>query len=130
MKHFLLALFLTTGTCTVGLQQHAVAQTSTTPVTAAAFTTKIDLLDSYIAAGNLTSAQATWTEVHGMMLSVLGKSKTSIRTATTTADRDAHIAISDNQQTIYWAVWNLKNNLTTNRAALHTKLGEFGATIY
>ena len=128
MKHFFLAIFLLTTTCSVTLPGIAVAQTTT--VTLAAFTTKVNLLDSYIAAGNMAAANSTWTEVHNMMLNVLAKSKTSIRSATTTTDKDAHISILQDQETKYWAVWNLKTNLATNRAAIRTKLGEFGATIY
>jgi hypothetical protein len=130
MKRIFLALFLLTATCSVAFHQQASAQTATIPVTAAAFTAKVNLLDSYIAAGNMAAANTTWTDVHGMMLSVLGKSKTSIRSAATTADKTNHTTILENQQTIYWDVWNLKSNLTANRTALHTKLGEFGATIY
>lgn len=129
MKRIFLALFLLTATCTVCFRQQASAQ-STTVVTASAFTAKVNALDSYIAAGNMALANTTWTEVHGMMLSVLGKTKSSIRTAATPADKTNYTTISDNQQAIYWAVWDLKSNLTANRAALHTKLNEFGATIY
>ncbi len=129
MKRIFFALFLLTATCTVCFHPQASAQ-STTVVTASAFTAKVNALDSYIAAGNMALANTTWTEVHGMMLSVLGKTKASIRTAATPADKTNYTTISDNQQAIYWAVWDLKSNLTANRAALHTKLNEFGATIY
>lgn len=130
MKRIFLALFLLTATCVLSFHQQASAQATGTPVTPAAFTAKINLLDSYIAAGNIAAANTTWTEVHGMMLSVLSKSKMSIRNATTTADKNTYTTILGNQQTIYWDVWNLKSNLTANRVPLHTKLGEFGATIY
>ncbi|MCD6013872.1 MAG: hypothetical protein K0Q79_3734 [Flavipsychrobacter sp.] len=130
MKRIFLALFLLTATFSVGFHQQASAQTATTPVTPSAFTSKVNLLDSHIAAGNMTAANTTWTEVHGMMLSVLSKSKTSIRSAATTADKTTHTSILENQQNIYWAVWNLKTNLAANRVPLKTKLDEFGATIY
>jgi len=130
MKRIFLACFLLTATCSVSSIGHATAQTTTTPVTLAAFTAKVNQLDAYIAASDMTNAQATWTLVHNMMLGVLATSKVSIRDAVSTPDKDAHMAILMNQQTIYSAIWELKTNLATNRAALHTKLGEFGATIY
>lgn len=129
MKHLFLAIFLMTATCSLTLPAGVVAQTSTT-VTLSAFTSKVNLLDTYIAAGNMTAANSTWAEVHNMMLNVLAKSKTSIRSATTTTDKDAHIATLKDQETKYWEAWNLKTNLSANRAAIHTKLGEFGSTIY
>jgi hypothetical protein len=114
----------------VTLVQHATAQTTFTPVTLSAFTAKVNQLDAFLAVSDMTSAQATWLEVHTMMLSVLHKSKEDIRDATTPLDKSNHITILENQQTIYYAVWNLKTNLAVNRAAIHVKLGEFGSTIY
>ncbi len=130
MKRILLACFLLTATCSVTSFQNAVAQTTFTPVTLSAFTAKVNTLDAYIAASNMTAAQTTWNEIHTMMLSVLHTSKESIYGATSPADKSAHVTILENQRTIYQVCWELKNNLTANRAVLHTKLGEFGATIY
>lgn len=129
MKRFFLVIFLLAATCSIALPVIATAQVTTT-VTLAAFTTKVNLLDSYIAAGNMAAANSTWTDVHNMMLNVLAKSKTSIRSAATTTDKNAHIAILQDQEKKYWDVWNLKTNLAANRAAIHSKLGEFGSTIY
>lgn len=130
MKRILLACFLLTAACPVTFVQNANAQTIYTPVTLSAFTAKVNLLDSYIAASNMTAAATTWNEVHTMMLSVLRTSKESIHGATTPADKNAHIAILENQQNIYSVIWGLKTDLALNRTALHTKLGEFGGTIY
>jgi len=129
MKRFLFACILATATCSLVSVQHASAQ-STTHVTAAAFTTEVNLLDSYIAAGNMTVAQNTWDSVHVMMLNVLRYSKTSIQTAATPADKASYQTILRNQTSIYRTVWGLKPDLATNRAALHTNLGLFDATIY
>ena len=128
MKRILLACFLVAATCTVAPIQRASAQV--THVSAADFTTQVNLLDSYIAAGNMTAANATWTTVHNMMLSILAYTKNSIMLAATPADKTAYVAVMTNQRTIYSAVWALKSDLATNRTALHTKLGEFDATIY
>lgn len=128
MKRILLACFLLTATCTVSFVQHATAQSSST--TLADFTAKVNLLDSYIGAGDTTNMRVTWTAVHTMMLNVLRVSKVSIQTATTPADKSAHIAILDNQRTLYTTIWSLKNNMVANRVTLHSKLGDFGATIY
>ncbi len=127
MKRLLFAFFLLTATGTFTFTQKAAAQTT---VTLATFTAKVNQLDAYIAASNMTAATTTWGEIHTMMLSVLKTSKESIHHATSPADKTAHETILQNQQTIYFVIWDLKNNLVTNRAPLHTKLGEFGATIY
>jgi len=131
MKRFLLVCILLAGTCTPYFIQQAAAQiTAPTPTTATAFTAKINQLDSYIGAGDMTDAQATWTEVHNMMLNVLAVTKYSIYTATTPTDKTTYEGIMHNQTTIYYQIWPLKTDLATNRVALHTKLISFGATIY
>ena len=130
MKRILLACFLLTASCSVSFTQRAAAQITTPRVTLATFTAKVNLMDSYIGSGNMTAAQSTWNEINTMMMSVLHVSKESIHNATTDADRNAHITIMQNQQNIYSVIWGLKPDLATNRAALHTKLGEYGATIY
>jgi hypothetical protein len=130
MKRVLLSFFLLSATVGVSSLQHASAYAAPAPVTVAAFTAKVNLMDTQIGAGNITAAQATWNEIHDMMLSVLGVSKSSINTAATPAIAASHRTILENQTVIYQAVWNLKPNLAANRVALHTKLGEFAATIY
>ena len=128
MKRFLFACLLATATCSFVSVQHASAQS--VHVTASAFTTEVNLLDSYIAAGNMTVAQNTRDSVHAMMLNVLKYSKTSIYNATSAADKTTYQTILKNQVDIYQTVWGLKTDLATNRAALHTNLGLFDATIY
>ncbi len=131
MKRILLACFMLTATMGVTSVQHASAYAPvTTPVTATAFTAKVNLMDTQIGAGNITAAQATWNEIHDMMLSVLGVTKSSINTAATPAAEASFRAILTNQTTIYQVIWGLKPDLATNRVAIHTKLGEFAATIY
>lgn len=131
MKRLFFACFLLVATCSVTSFEHASAQTVPVPtVTLADFTTKINLMDSYIAASNILAATTTWNEVHTMMMNVLGKSKQSIYGATSPADKDAHVLILQNQQDIYHAIWALKTDLALNRTAIHTKLVSFGATIY
>lgn len=130
MKRILLACFLLTATCSLSYIPQATAQTTPPHIALADFTTKINLMDTYIGASNMTAAQSTWTEVHTMLMNVLAYSKYSIRIATTTADRDAHMAILQNQQTLYLAISGLKGDLALNRAAIHSKLVTFGATIY
>ncbi len=130
MKRILLACFLLTATCSVSFVQTASAQTAPPTVTLADFTAKINLMDTYIGAGDMTNANATWLLVHNMMLNILAKSKYSIHNPTSPADKTAHEAIFTNQYNIYTQVWGMKTDLATNRAALHTKLTDFGATIY
>jgi hypothetical protein len=130
MKHIVLACFLFIAIPSITFTQTAIAQAAPPHVTLATFTAKVNLLDSYIAAGDMTNAQLTWNDVHTMMLNVLAVSKQSIYSATSPADKSTHVTILDNQQNIYFVVWGLKNNLATNRTALHTKLNDFGATIY
>ncbi len=131
MKRILFACFLLTATCAPTLYvQQAIAHPVTTPVTQADFNTKINLMDSYIGAGNMTAAQATWEEVHTMMLNVLHTTKESISGAATPAAKDAFMAVLNNQTNVYYQVWALKPDLATNRTAIHTKLVDFKATIY
>jgi hypothetical protein len=131
MKRIILACFLLTAAGSFTLVQQASAQsTPITHTTLADFTAKINLMDSYIGAGNMTAAQSTWEDVHKMMLNVLAVSKQSIYSATSPADKDNHVAILQNQQTIYFQIWKMKPDLATNRSAIHSKLVDFGATIY
>jgi hypothetical protein len=65
-----------------------------------------------------------------MMLSVLGVTKNSIRTAATPTDEATYRAILTNQTSVYQTIWGLKPDLATNRVAIHTKLLEFSSTIY
>ena len=127
MKRLLFAFFLLTATCATTFVQRAYAQT---PVTHTSFNAKVNQMDAEIAAGNMTAAQATWNQVHAMMMTVLGTTKASIHNATTTADVNKYKTILNNQTLIYNDVWSLKSNLAANRAALHTKLVAFDATIY
>ncbi len=124
MKRILFACFLLTATCSM---QHAQAQTATA-VSVTTFTAKVNLLDSYIAAGDMAHATATWSDVHDMMLAELSYTKAGIASATTTTARAAAQAVNDNQGTIYHTAWGLKSNLTTNRSALHTALLNFAST--
>ncbi len=129
MKRILFACILATATCTVGSVQHASAQT-VTHISASAFTTEINLLDTYIGAGNMTAAQSTWDSVNHMMITILGYTKNSIRLAATPADKTTYTGIMMNQRDLYKIIWGLKTDLVTNRVALHTQLGNFDATIY
>jgi hypothetical protein len=130
MKRILLACFLLTATCTASFISTTATAQTIPPVTTADFTAKVNLMDTYIGAGNLTAAQTTWNEIHPMMLSVLSKTKQGILTATTPAENATYTAILTNQRTLYSTIWNLKSDLATNRVAIHTKLVEFAATIY
>jgi hypothetical protein len=128
MKRILLACFLLTAVCSMSAITRSSAQV--VHVTAAAFTTQVNLLDSYIGAGNMTAATATWDTVHHMMIEVLSYSKNSINLATTPSDKAAFLAILDTQRNLYKAILPLKSDLAANRTLLHSKLGEFDATIY
>lgn len=126
MKRILLAFFLLTGTVTISTVQHASAQT----VTAASFTTKVDQMDAYIGAGNMTAAQSTFDELNAMMKTVLGVSKTNVQSAATPADSDAAKLFLRNQTVLYRTIWSLKSDLAANRATIRTKLQEFDLTIH
>ena len=123
MKRILFACFLLAATCTVTSQQ-AQAQT----LTVAAFTAKVNLLDSFISVGDMSHANATWNDVHNMMMAELGVTKSNIAAATTTSARTTAQSVNDNQGRIYGTVWGLKSNLATNRTALHTALMNFAST--
>ena len=129
MKRILFACILATATFTIGSVQRVSAQ-SLTHVSAADFTTQANLLDTYIGAGNMTAAQSTWDTVHHMMMEILSYTKNSIMTAATPADKASYTTIMNNQRNIYKTIWALKPDLVTNRAAIHTNLGLFDATIY
>lgn len=125
MKRILLACFLLTATCTVTYNE-ARAQSAAVSVTI--FTEKVNLMDSYLAAGNLTAATTTWNEIHALMMQQLGYTKSVIAAATTESARVAALAVNNNQVDLYQQVWALKTDLTTNRAAIRTKLLAFAAT--
>jgi hypothetical protein len=127
MKRILLACFLLTAT--------VAATVSTTPAQASAsvsvttFTAKVNLMDSYIAAGNMTAAQTTWDEINGLMISALGDSKASIAGASTPAAATTATNVMNGQYNLYTQIWALKSDLATNRATIHTKLLDFSATL-
>ena len=126
MKRILLACILFTAATSVISFQHASAQT----VTTASFTVEVNLLDSYIGAGNMAMAQTTWDSLNVMMGRVLDVTKTSIRNATTVPDRTMYTHILEHQSAIYAAANKLRANMTANRTVLHTKLHQFDLTIY
>lgn len=126
MKRILLACFLLTATCTATIQ-NANAQTVTT-VSVSDFNAKVNQLDAYIAAGDMTHAQSTWNEVHTMMMQELAVTKSAIAGATSDAQKATLMTKMQNQYTVYRSVWSLKTDLATNRAALHTELGNFAGT--
>ena len=131
MKRVLFALFMLTATVGVtSIQPVSAFAPAPAPVTQTAFNAKVNLMDTQIGDGNMTAAQATWEEIHTMMLSVLATTKTSIQSAASPAVEASYRSILDNQVAIYRVVWGLKPNLATNRTAIHTKLGDFSATIY
>ena len=129
MKRILLACFLLTATCSVTFVQQAVAHAPAAAVTLAAFTAKVNLMDSQIGSGDITSAQATWTELNTMMINAMANTKHSVASAPTAADKDALMVVMNSQYSIYNEMVPLKQDLATNRVALHTKLVAFGATI-
>jgi hypothetical protein len=110
----------------MGSYQHAAAQTTTVSVTA--FNAKVNLMDSLIGAGSMTAAQATWNDVHDMMIAELSVTKASIAGAATATDRASYMTVMNNQRSLYDEVWGLKSDLATNRTALRTKLNAFAAT--
>ncbi len=126
MKRILLACFLLTATATVSSIQRASAQA----VTAASFSATVNQMDTYIGAGNMPMAQATFDTLNRMMKTVLAVTKQSINTAPTPGDKATYQAVISNQAHIYKTIWGLKTDLALNRAALHSKLGEFDLTIY
>ena len=128
MKHILLACFLLTAVCTVGSVSRSTAQV--THVSASDFTTQVNLLDSYIAAGNTTGTNSTWNTLHNMMVQVLSYTKNSINTAGTPADKAAFETLMKTQRNIYGTILSLKTDFVANRTLLHTKLVAFDATIY
>ncbi len=73
------------------------------------FTTKVNLMDTQIGAGNITAAQATWNEVHAMMLSVLAVSKQSIHNATSPADEDQPYEYSYRPKAFIIDIWSPEN---------------------
>ena len=125
MKRILLACFLLTASATVA--NRSLAQT--VAVSASDFTTKVNLLDTQISSGDMAAAQSTWNTVHQMMITELGVTKGKIQSAATPADKTTYQNLMSNQRNLYKDIWTLKTNLAANRAALHTKLGLFAATI-
>lgn len=130
MKRILLACLLLTATMGVtSVQQASAYSAPAAPVTQASFLAKVNLMDSQIGAGSLTAAEATWNDIHTMMLSVLAVTKNNILTATTPAAEASFRTILANQTNLYQMAWNLKTDLTINRTVIHDKLIEFKATI-
>ena len=131
MKRIFLACFVLTAAVGITTVQpvSVYAAAPAAPVTQASFNTKVNLMDSQIGAGNLTAASATWDEINGMMMTVLGVTKDQIAAATTPAAKATLETKYGNQAMMYQTAWNLKIDMTTNRAALKAKLNEFKATI-
>ncbi len=128
MKRILLACFLLTAVCTVSSVSRSAAQV--THISATDFTTQVNLLDSYIAAGNTAASATTWNTLHTMMVEVLSYTKNSIATAPTPAAKTAFETLMKTQRNIYGTILPLKADFVANRAALHTRLAAFDATIY
>ncbi len=125
MKRILLACLLVTAACSVTVQR-AHAQTT---VTVATFTAQVNLMDSFLVAGDVTDATTTWNTIHTMMMTELGTTKGQIASATTATDRATYTTLNQNQYTIYRQIWALKSALAANRVSIHTYLLNFAATI-
>lgn len=123
MKRLLFVCCLVAATCAIP-NQKAHAQTT---VSVTDFNTKVNQLDSLIMAGNMTLAQAKWNEVHTMMLSELAVTKNNIAT-TSGSTSTSYMTVMQSQQSLYRDIWELKTDLSGNRAPLHAKLQAFAAT--
>lgn len=123
MKRILFVCCLLTATCAIPTQK-AAAQTSVSVTT---FNTKVGELDALIAAGSMTAAQAKWNEIHDLMKQELAATKQSIASSATPAT-SPYMATMQTQTTLYREIWDLKNDMSTNRVALNTKLLAFSAT--
>jgi hypothetical protein len=120
MKRILLAIVILTASWHTATAQ---------AITRSAFTTKVDQMDAYIGTGDLTSANATMTELQSMMKTAMHDNKGNAASATTDADRTAYSAACQNEGIAYNQVWKLRTDLATNRAAIHAKLETFAATL-
>jgi len=129
MKRILLACFLLTATCTL-LTIQPIAVYAAPAVTQSSFMVKVNALDGYIAAGNMTAAQAKWDELHDDMIAVLAVTKASIAASTTPADVTHYTNIMTDQRNLYTPLWEMHTDLVTNRSLMNTKLTSFAATIY
>ena len=127
MKRILFVCCLLTATCT--FQQVYAQGTYTGTVTASGFTDKVNQMDAYLASGDIASATATWNVIHSMMMAEFGVTKSQIMGAATPADRATYTTKHDTQYTYYKQAWALKNDLATNRAAIHTALLNYAGTI-
>lgn len=124
MKRILFVCCLLTATCVIPGQK-AHAQT----VSVGDFTTKVNQLDSLIGTGDMTLAQAKWNEVHAMMISELGVTKANIAAAGSgSTSATTYMNTMQSQYNIYKQAWDLKSDLSGNRAPLHVKLLAFAAT--
>jgi hypothetical protein len=129
MKRILLACFLLTATCTI-LTIQPTTVLAAPVITQASFQVKVNALDAFIAAGNMTAAQAKWDDIHEDMIAVLAVTKASIAGSTTPADVTHYTNIMTNQRDLYAPVWQMHTDLVTNRTAINTKLTAFANTIY
>jgi hypothetical protein len=127
MKRIILACFLLTATCTLSSIQQASAQI-TASVTKANFTTKVNLMDTQIGAGNITAAQITWNQIHDWMKTILNDTKYAMAGATG-ATLTSYTTYQATQATLYKEIWALKSDLATNRVLIKTKLLDFANTI-
>lgn len=128
MKRILLVCCLFALTCTAPFIKQAAAQMPA--VTLASFTVKVNQLDSFIGIGNMPLANRMADELNQTMMIVAQKSKNDMYAATTPADKAKFTGINTKQMSLYDDFWKLRPSLAANRAAMHTKLGQFAATIY
>ena len=123
MKRILFVCCMLTATCVIPTQK-AAAQTSVSVTT---FNTKVGELDALIGAGSMTAAQVKWNEIHDMMKQELAATKQNIASSATPAT-SPYMTTMQTQIGLYREIWELKNDLSANRAALNTKLLAFSAT--
>ncbi len=126
MKRVILAVcFLIAST----VSYNASAQSAVAAVTASAFNAKVSQLDSYLGSGDTASARTTWNEIHNMMLQEFGAIKYQISTATSSTTVATYMNLHDTQYTYYKQAWGLKNDLVSNRTAIHTALMNYSGTL-
>lgn len=125
MKRILLICCLLTATIT-SIPSHITAQT----VTTSSFMSKVNNMDAYIGAGNITAARSTWNSIHVDLLSVLAVTQKSIRVATSPTDKTYYTNIMTGQRTLYDRIMANHSDLLSNRTTLYTDLSSFDLTIY
>jgi len=133
MKRILLVCTLFIAVCTAALAQTAITHPVPTPVSKPDFVTKVVELNTLLNAGNVTAANAKWTEIAQLVNNEMTVVRYKIQDAVDAhndVDKAHYQSLSQSQRSLYAQTLQLKTaDIVANKTVINQKLTAFADSI-